>query len=220
MLSSVYRLNEIRAILEKLDQNRLDIMFTGVTGAGKSTTINSLLGKTVANVGHGVDPETMAVQHYPLNRYLFFWDTPGLGDGIKDANHEKEIKEMLRSAWSPRVGRRALIDMVVVIIEGSKRDLGTTYRLLDKVILPNISSERVCVAINQSDIAMKGRYWDSRRHVPLPKLEEYLNDFSETIKQRIAIPLPTIYYSASEGYNIDVFLDGIIDNVPCKKRIL
>ena len=36
-----------------------DVMVTGVTGAGKSTTLNSIFQKEIAKVGRGVDPETM-----------------------------------------------------------------------------------------------------------------------------------------------------------------
>ena len=49
--------------------------------------------------------------------------------------------------------------MVLVIIEGSNRDMGTTYQLLNEVVIPNIQSDRILVAINQADFAMKGRHW-------------------------------------------------------------
>lgn len=35
--------------------------------------------------------------------------------------------------------------------------MGTTYRLLNEVIVPNFQKERILVAINQADMAMKGR---------------------------------------------------------------
>ncbi len=222
---TIYRKYDIQTRLESLNQPCLDIMLTGVTGAGKSTTLNSLLQAPVAKVGEGVNPETMKINSYMLNPYFRLWDTPGLGDGVgKDAVHERKIKELLRRPWLASNGR-AFLDMVVVIIEGSKRDLGTTTRLLEKVILPNISGDRVLVAINQSDIAMKGRNWDYSRHTPEYSLVSYLDEFSNSLRQRIyndtklRIPKP-IYYSATENYNIDVFLDHIINNIPVKMRLL
>lgn len=76
-----YRLKTIDEKLEKARFYPLDVMVTGVTGAGKSTTLNSLFEKEVAIVGDGVDPETMELDSYRLNELMRFWDTPGLGDG-------------------------------------------------------------------------------------------------------------------------------------------
>lgn len=42
----------------------LDVMITGVTGAGKSTTLNTIFQKTVAKVGDGAAPETMELDAY------------------------------------------------------------------------------------------------------------------------------------------------------------
>ena len=65
-----------------------DVMVTGVTGAGKSTTLNSIFQKEIAKVGRGVDPETMNLDSYRLNDSFRLWDTPGLGDGKQnDKDH-------------------------------------------------------------------------------------------------------------------------------------
>lgn len=65
-------------------------MVTGVTGAGKSTTLNSLFQKTIDTVGDGVNPETMELDLYELNDVFRLWDTPGLGDGVEiDKIHKK-----------------------------------------------------------------------------------------------------------------------------------
>lgn len=74
---SNYRLNELRS---KLRVRPLDIMLVGVTGAGKSSTINALVGNDSAKIGVGVDPETQDFDSYDLNDYIRFWDTPGIGD--------------------------------------------------------------------------------------------------------------------------------------------
>ncbi|MDQ7084397.1 MAG: hypothetical protein Q9M36_05480 [Sulfurovum sp.] len=44
-----------------------DVMVTGVTGAGKSTTLNALFQKEISKVGRGVEPETMTLDSYKLN---------------------------------------------------------------------------------------------------------------------------------------------------------
>ncbi len=221
---SEYRISDIRRKLDISDICPLDVMITGVTGAGKSTTLNAIFEKTVANVGDGVDPETMSLDAYRLNDWLRLWDTPGLGDGqTKDTEHKKNMVKLLRRNF---VGGRDLygfIDLVIIVIEGTKRDLGTTTTLIEDVILPNIESNRVLVAINQADVAMKGRYWNVQKNCPDLMLKKYLDDFAQSLQQRIRrdtglnIPRP-IYYSAEKEYNIKTFMDLIIDNIPTKSR--
>ena len=73
-----------------------DVMVTGVTGAEKSTTLNTLFQKEVSKVGQGVKPETMTLNSYKLNNSFGLWDTPGLGDGKqKDKEHSKKIIDIL-----------------------------------------------------------------------------------------------------------------------------
>ena len=54
---SHYRLDEITQKLNRARFYPLDVMVTGVTGAGKSSTLNALFQREVANVGTGCDPE-------------------------------------------------------------------------------------------------------------------------------------------------------------------
>ena len=202
----------------------LDIMVTGVTGAGKSTTLNALFGDSVATVGNGVDPETMELDSYNLHDYARIWDTPGLGDGIaQDKKHSKKIIELLHKTYTVNEKDFGWIDLVLVIIEGTNRDMGTTYTLINDVLLPHIQEDRVLVAINQADIAMKGRYWDRALCRPKPELKNFLDNQSLSIQRRVkeatdlTIPTP-IYYSAEYNYNMRALMDLIIDNIPQTKR--
>ena len=54
----------------RLKDNKINIMITGATGCGKSSTINALFDTEVAKVGVGVDPETMEIEKYELNTDL------------------------------------------------------------------------------------------------------------------------------------------------------
>lgn len=74
-----------------LKEQKLNIMITGATGCGKSSTINAMFDMEVAKVGVGVDPETMDIKKYELDN-LILWDTPGFGDGKEaDYRHAKNI---------------------------------------------------------------------------------------------------------------------------------
>lgn len=216
----------------KLRENKINLMITGATGCGKSSTINALFNTEVAKVGVGVDPETMSITRYNLDN-LILWDTPGLGDGKeKDQQHSKNIIKKLNELDD---NNKPLIDLVLVILDGSSRDLGTSYELINKVIIPNIgkeASKRILVAINQADMAMKGKNWDYKKNCPNATLEKFLNEKAESVKKRIkegtGVDIEPIYYSAGykeedadqmPPYNLSKLLYYIVKNTPKEKRL-
>lgn len=200
-----------------------DVMVAGVTGAGKSTTLNSIFEKEVAKVGRGVDPETMNLDSYRLNDSFRLWDTPDLGDGKqKDKDHSRSLISLLYKNYDDKYG---FIDLVLVILDGSSRDMGTTFTLLNEVIVPNFQKERILIAINQADFAMKGRGWNYNENTPNSELVDFLERKATSIQERvfeatgIKIKRP-VYYSAEYGFNISKLLDLLIDNMPREKRKL
>ncbi|WP_422452123.1 GTPase family protein [Endozoicomonas sp. ALC066] len=221
-----YREADLQHNLNIIGAYPLDVMVTGVTGAGKSTTLNSIFKKEVAKVGRGVEPETMGLSSYRLSNLFRFWDTPGLGDGVaKDKEHSKKIIELLYKDYSIENKNYGFIDVVLVIIEGSNRDMGTSYKLLNEIIIPNFQKERVIVAINQADMAMKGRHWDHKNKQPTEKLIEFLEAQASSIQARVKEAtgvniIRPVYYSSEHSYNIDKLLDLLIDNTPKRKRDL
>lgn len=220
-----YRLNEL---LKKSEEVGIifDVMVTGVTGAGKSTTLNTLFQKEVSKVGKGVEPETMITDSFRLNNAFRLWDTPGLGDGIqRDKEHSKKLVDLLYKDYGEGVEKHGFIDLVLVIIEGSNRDMGTTYKLLNEIIIPNFQKERVFVAINQADVAMKGRHWNYEFNKPHEKLINHLEEQSISIQRRVKEAtginiIKPIYYSAELNYNVEKLMDLFIDYMPKSKRNL
>ena len=202
----------------------LDVMLIGGTGTGKSTTLNSIFQRRVAKVGESYDPETMSISDHRLNEVLRLWDTPGLGDGIEnDKQHSRNIIDKLYETFSMNGTRYGLIDLVLVIVDGSNRDMGTTYNLLTGVLAPNIDSNRILAAINQADLAMSGKHWDNFYNAPDYTLSAFLNDKADSIQRRvreaagITIIRP-VCYSAEKWWNIPKLLDLIIDNIPANLR--
>ena len=221
-----YRVGDMEAKLQHMGVRPLDVMMAGVTGAGKSTTLNAFFQKIVAKVGDGVDPETMDLDAYMLNEFFRVWDTPGLGDGVEnDRVHKKKMTDLLYKTYTYEDQLYGFIDLVMVVVEGSNRDMGTTYTLLNDVIVPNIQRERILVLINQADAAMKGHHWDYLSQRPDPVLMEFLEEQAVSIQKRvreatgITIVKP-VYYSAEYGWNVDKVLDLIVDHMPRERRKL
>lgn len=196
--------------LAKLKNTKVNLLIVGATGCGKSSTINALFNTNKAKVGQGVDPETMKISKYELNNIIVH-DSPGLGDGKEaDIRHAKAITKLLHERDDKN---NLLIDLALVILDGGSRDLGTSFEIINSVIIPALGSEisRLLVAINQADVAMKGRHWNDAENRPEPPLEKFLDDKVISTKNRIkettGIDVDVIYYAA--GYK-----DGNQDQRP------
>lgn len=225
-MNQLYRSQDIRSKLSVMGFHPLDVMVVGSTGAGKSSTLNTILEAAMAEVGLGCDPKTMDVKSYKLSDDFRLWDSPGLGDGYeRDAVHGKKIIAKLNQSFQPAgtSARYGLVDLVLVVIDGSGRDMGSTFQILNNVIVPNFPRDRILVAINQADIAMKGRHWDEGTNRPDYVLKQFLDQKAKDIQRRVKsstgvdITLP-VYYSASKDYNVRALLDLIIDHIPARIR--
>ena len=208
--------------LEQLKQEKLNVLFVGATGVGKSSTINAIFNTDVARVGYSVDPETATIQKFEFDN-IVLWDTPGLGDSPeKDKRYATQIVNLLKSRDD---NGQLLIDEVVVLIDGSNRDMKTSYEVIENIILPYIgNAERIIIAINQCDMALKGRHWNYDENKPEEQLCIFLNEKVESIKNRISnstgVYTDPIYYSALHKYNISKLLLLMIKKLPETKRFL
>lgn len=219
--------------LLKIRGKKVNIMLTGATGSGKSSTINALFNMEVAKVGVGVDPETDCIAKYELDN-LIIWDTPGLGDGVE--SDERITRDIIRKLNELDEGLNPVIDMVVVILDSSSKDLGTSYDLINKVLIPclgeDAAKERILIALNQADIAMKGNHWDSEKNEPDDVLKDFLKKKAESVQKRIkdgtGLNIKPICYCAGykeEGgeqkkpYNLTKLLYFIVKAIPKDKRL-
>lgn len=239
--------------LRSFCDSETNIMLVGATGCGKSSTINALFSvgeknekiedeaeeprtkkkyHEVAKVGSKSDPETKDIEKYRIGN-LVLWDTPGLGDGTEiDEHHKEVITDLLKETDEDG---NALIDLVLVIMDGSTKDLGTSYRILNEVIIPELKDDtkRILVALNQADIAMKtGRHWDYENNKPDETLVAFLEEKVASIKARIkedtGLETEPVYYCAGyeeEGgdvvypYNLSKLLYYLMNSLPAEKRV-
>ena len=84
--------------LLQLKNQKINLMITGATGSGKSSTINALFNMDVAQVGVGVDPETMDIAEYDLDN-LVLWDSPAMPRILSRSSMKEMIKETSLSIW-------------------------------------------------------------------------------------------------------------------------
>lgn len=208
--------------IEKLKQQKLNILFVGATGVGKSSTINAIFNTEIAKVGYSVYPETATIQKFEIDN-MILWDTPGLGDS--PSNDQRYAIEIANALKAKDVEGQLLIDEVVVVVDASNRDMKTAYEIIENVVMPYIGeTKRIIIAINQCDMALKGRYWNYEQKQPEEELIVFLNEKVSLVKNRIkestGVVIDPIYYSASNHYNISKLLLTMLRSMPEGKRFL
>jgi predicted GTPase len=174
----------------------------------------------------------MEIGRYDYDNVTLY-DSPGFGDTKeKDKLHAEKVTKTLKK--KNKDGSQ-LIDFVLVIVDGSSKDLGTSFDVINKVILPNIGldKDRILVAINQADMAMKGTYWNPATNRPEPELEAFLDMKIASVKTRIeeatGVVIEPIYYAAgytdpksgkqNPSYNLSKLLLYILKAVKEEKRM-
>ncbi|MBQ4408870.1 MAG: 50S ribosome-binding GTPase [Bacteroidales bacterium] len=218
--------------LSESQNAKANILITGATGCGKSSTINALFCTEKAIVGTGADPMTMDIQKYDFGN-LVIWDSPGLGDSpAKDELHKSGLIKKLEECDEKG---NFLIDVVLVILDGSSRDMGTSFDLIKDVIVPHLGKKpenRLIIGVNKVDSMMSGRHWDVENTKPDSKLEEKILETENTFRERINDACNHLFafvsYSAGykednkpqePSYNIANLLLKIIDSMPSEKRV-
>lgn len=230
--------NTALARLVKARGQKINLMLVGATGSGKSSTINAIFDTKAAKVGVGVDPETKDIECYQLEN-LTIWDTPGVGDSAE--NDEAYVEQIVRKLSEIDEDGVPIIDLVMIVVDGSTRDLSSVYDLISNVIVPALSivpgaapdnADRILIAVNQADMGMKGNHWDRENNCPDEVLDAFLKEKCASIRRRVlettGIDVEPLYYCAgytdenevqNRPYNLTKLLYHIVTSLPVEKRI-
>ena len=224
--------NRRLSLLLRASGRRLNLMLVGATGCGKSSTINALFNMDLAKVGD-IEPETKDIIEYELGN-LTIWDTPGLGDSVEaDRAH---IEKIVRKLSETGNDGNLLIDLVLVVLDASSRDLAVSYDIINNTLIPCLGKDnahRILIGLNQSDMAMKGRHWDYEQNTPDSVLKDFLTKKTNSIKRRVqeatGVMVEPVCYSAGyteddgeqqSPYNLAKLLYYILIAVPSEKRLV
>ena len=219
---------------KKFTNTSVNILVIGATGVGKSSTINALfnhtniLSKSLCEIGNKSAPKTKESSSYDIGK-VKIWDTPGLGDNIeKDKEYKKQIINLLQQR---DYNNEILIDLILVIIDGSDKDISTTIDLVNQTLLQNLAKEdqnRILIGINKIDKIKSSKYWDFDNNKPMSKLNDYLADLKLDIEHRIfdgtSVVIKPIIFSAGDPslnikpYNLLELIDYLLKNIPFEKR--
>ncbi len=147
---------EKRKLMLELDKEKaFRIMACGVTGHGKSTLLNGIVGRPIFKRGHGTTSETSEVKEYTEqfeNSSIVILDTPGFND---TENKEKEYLQEIRTKC--KVADTLLYCVSIgesKITEATKKQLSNTVSKLNKVLNKKIWKSCV-VALTFANAALQ-----------------------------------------------------------------
>lgn len=220
-------------IMEQLKVN-LNILVVGATGVGKSSTIAALFknGKDFVEIGTDSKPQTQNIEKFVISNNITLWDSPGLGEGEeKDKKHKDNIIAKLQE--KDKDGN-ALIDLVLVILDATNKDLETAYKLINKVIIPNMpNKDRILIVLNKCDCVIdRVDFVENGRKLTdeqIQYLDSKVNDIRGRVKKDTGVDVEPIYYSAGlkkenklqeTPYNITKLLYFITKKTPPIKRLM
>lgn len=118
---------------------------------------------------------------------LFIYDSPGLGDSPE---HDEQLLADIKEKLAEKDGDgRCVMDMVLVILNGSSKDLAVSYHLIEEISQVLGGKEerqrRILVAVNQADQVLKGRHWNAETSEPDEVLKERLKETAASVRKRI-----------------------------------
>jgi predicted GTPase len=206
-------------------QRKPNILVCGGTGSGKTTSINTLFGREVGNVGYftrGTDHDEL-YEWESQGQNIDVVDLPGLGDTKK---RDREYREIYRR-------RVEQADGFIVVVAGPRPASEATLSCVKVLLSCGVEPERIVFAYNKLSALMvpvRGRMHQVALDGlagPASKVDEQIIEearraFNADIRQEIhggklanRFPLDrVIAYDAFSGWNLFPVLGAVLETLP------
>lgn len=221
-----YRYSDFNRLLASAGFRPLDLLVCGATGVGKSSTLNALFGRDVAESRDGASCCTQSIKFYQLSECLRLWDTPGFGDGTaQDESFARAIDDLLLKTCDLGGRNVRLIDMALLMLDVRIRNIHTPARLLKEILLPRLGRDRILLGFNQADTALCGRHWNAGLQCPDSRLQAELEKRATELWRRLetesggSLAKP-VCFSALHGFNLEALMDHVVNRLPHTPRPL
>lgn len=206
----------LEQLLAEVEENPPTIGLVGVSGVGKSSTINTMF-KTNLPISHTIAC-TKEFRKVPLelqatqgpargkNLQLVVVDAPGLGE---DLRRDPEYLQMYRE-------NLPACDVILWIMTARNRAIA-----LDQMYLEQFADlhERMVFGINQVDI-VEPMNWKPGSPIPFDKqkqnIAEIVDDRSKRLSGFLGRQVEVVPYSNSRGYNLELLFTSLLQS--CAKR--
>ncbi|HEC30657.1 MAG TPA: YihA family ribosome biogenesis GTP-binding protein [Candidatus Yonathbacteria bacterium] len=165
------------------------IVFAGRSNVGKSSVINSILGRRSLVKASGTPGKTQELNFFLINKKVYFVDLPGYGYAKMSQKNSDKLRRMIiwyltESEATPR--------KVILIVDAQ---VGVTKLDLDMLEILRESNYEVLIVANKID-----------------KLNQ--RERNKNIKQiKEQTDFPTFGYSAKKGVGKEELLDRIVGNL-------
>ena len=193
------------------ESTSVNIFITGKTGTGKSSLVNGIVGRQVAEEGAALDPHTTKVTSYKStidNVTVTVWDSPGLQDGTEnEAEYIKDIKQNCKDA-----------DLFIYCIRMSEtrfvrdnRDIRAMHILNDELSMAMwenaifvLSFANDVVDGGEEDLGLTGKELEDHFNT---KLTDWTERLHQTLEHELGVPdflaqrvrvIPAGYHTAPE----------------------
>jgi predicted GTPase len=202
------------AIREEMARRPPTVGVVGVSGTGKSSTINALF-KTDLPISHttactkefrNVDLAVHATQGPTAGdrQLLRIVDAPGLGEDVRrDPDYLKMYRDSLPAC-----------DVILWVITARNRAIALDQRYLEQLAPFH---DRIVFGVNQVDI-IAPMNWERRVNLPSPEQEDHLAEILHDRQERLAGTLgaarPVIGYSASRRYRLQELFTELLRSCP------
>lgn len=193
------------------------VAMIGLSGVGKSSTINALFGRGDQAVSH-TRPCTSVARPVSGDLYeyvgqkatIVIYDMPGLGESrAADIRHYQAYEEVL-----------PIVDVVVWIIDSPSRVITPIESALKKLRrqfgAPLMN--KFIVAANKID-RVHPEDWLQSANMPSEQQDKVIEEYSQFLSDALggALPrksLPVVCYSATRRYNLEDLMLRVVDHAP------